>query len=165
MYVSISAMIVCSCVSACLCVSLCLCVYIYILNVCQYILCVYMDVWVCVYMACVCVYCVCVCILYVCVSLCVCVAVRLLTRLLSCGQDVLGDGDPVVRAAGPLHHAPPTLHGERDVCIAHHWTLVDAQHCRGGGGDTLTFILSLLGRQNCQLATSHMTTTILDPTY
>ena len=42
------------------------------------------------------------------------------------GQDVLGDDDSVLRAAGPVHHAPPALHGEVDVCLTHHWTLVDA---------------------------------------
>lgn len=44
-------------------------------------------------------------------------------------QDVLGDGDSVLGAAGPVHHAPPALHGEADVCVPHHRTLVDAQNC------------------------------------
>ena len=48
---------------------------------------------------------------------------------LSAGQDVLGDGDSVLGAAGPVHHAPPALHGEADVRVARHRPLVDAQHC------------------------------------
>ena len=44
-------------------------------------------------------------------------------------QNVLGDGDSVLRAAGPVHHAPPALHREADVCVTRHWTLMDAQNC------------------------------------
>lgn len=52
--------------------------------------------------------------------------VSALTRLL-CGHDVLGNGDSVLRAAGPVHHPPPALHGEVDVSVSHHRPLVDAQ--------------------------------------
>lgn len=45
---------------------------------------------------------------------------------LASGQDVLGDGDSVLGAAGPVHHAPPALHREADVCMTHHWALVNA---------------------------------------
>lgn len=34
---------------------------------------------------------------------------------LASGQDVLGDGDSVLGAARPVHHASPALHGEADV--------------------------------------------------
>lgn len=49
-----------------------------------------------------------------------------LTCLL-CGHDVLGNGDSVLRAAGPVHHAPPALHGEVDVSMSRHRPLVDTQ--------------------------------------
>lgn len=55
-----------------------------------------------------------------------------LTCLL-CGHDVLGKGDPVLRAAGPVHHAPPALHGEVDVSMSCHRPLVDAQDWRENG--------------------------------
>lgn len=56
-----------------------------------------------------------------------------LTCLL-CGHDVLGDGDSVLRAAGPVHHAPPALHGEVDVSMSCHGPLVDAQDWREKAG-------------------------------
>lgn len=48
------------------------------------------------------------------------------------GQDVLGDGDSVLGAAGPVHHASPALHGEADVWRRRR-TFVDAQDCSEGG--------------------------------
>lgn len=69
------------------------------------------------------------------------VFVRCVTALtwLASGQNVLGDGDSVLRAAGPVHHAPPALHREADVCMTDHWTLVDAQNCNREVVTTETF--------------------------
>lgn len=44
-----------------------------------------------------------------------------------CRHNVLGDGDSVLWAASPVHHAPPAFHREIDVSVSCHRPLVNAQ--------------------------------------